>query len=240
MNDFLLVGNGVHTERYRDALLFADSEYKIHVANNLCEDKLTCTNLIICEPFFLEKHNTRILPEPIKTIILEKLPFRTPLAFFHWLSINREERVRVIHTRLYEKPVFDALHFPKDCTILWPNLYESNMDPFAHTLPNVIDWVCNQLGCTPNQISIESVVFNTDRLNVELSVFTKRIRITLFPGKPGDRAIVNGVPLKWPNYIDLYHNALFSSPKKRTETLPYTIEEIEIIRKIEENTRYEN
>ena len=230
---FGLVGNGIHSKRYLETFLFSDLPYNWEICKTEETMLNKVNNLIICEPFYLE-NNTIVVPPQVERIFIEKLPFHSEDKFESFVKQSKSEII-VVHTRLYEQKS-ERIHklSSNENTLIWPNSYHTNMNPFWNTIPNIFDWLCVQFSCQVEDIEISLINKKDDIITVVIHISKLKITIKIIPSNRNDCVVFNNTIVKWPSYIDLYQRAIKTHLNSRDNSsiIKHSIAEIALINKI--------
>ena len=197
--DFDIMGQGIHTNRYREALSFYPGEHSLCVNDHRYYLHDT---IIVAEPYYLSKWT--VLHELLDSgfsgrLVIEKMPFLTLAEFEHFLHMPKKFKVYFALLRLYEKKYDWA--FTSKCNIEWPNLYSEGMDLVKHTLPNVFLFLIRQFGI---QVINECV---WERVGEGIRVSLKKnsaLKVFIYNTSLRNAKVrINGCEINWPNYINL-------------------------------------
>jgi len=175
-------------------LAFADGVASLHINQPLSGDE---SDLVITEPFYLSGERLKELKVSgfHGTVILEKLAAHTPEEMRHIREAFLYCRLYVAHTRLFSQPLSLPRNGPVH--IVWPNLYDTGMDPIWNTLPNIIDAIFLSTG--GRMPELKAVERTATGLALHFQIDSLELVVLLVPGKSDDLVTVNGAYAAWPN-----------------------------------------
>ncbi len=226
-----VLGKGLHSIRYTDALLFSSYSIKADNIEISDLDKHTSDILIIPEPNMMESIPKCLLPflANYDLVLCEKLPFYDSCKIGEYTDILKAVNINYIHSRLYD----DLINIPQkpEVNINWPNLYSFNMSPIWHTLPNVIDWLFKQTGSYPIADVTKIIKKNEDYIFTTI-LNDIMYNVIIYPGDIDDLVTVDSQSIQWPNYIDTYQRAFNQVINGKIYEANYTYNEIKLINQL--------
>lgn len=190
MKKFLIVGNDIHANRYKDVLLFRDD---IEVRFNLLKNDVNEFDCIIfAEPYQFDYKWFKFFQNYKKILLLEKCQFELNLIKKLKCSIY------FIHLRDYDNSKINVLHNNK---IVWPNLKKGKMSKIYHTLPNIFDFIYNLYEGKAKMIIKECISIN-DKILLTILINDDSFEVEIQDVKVmGPLPTINGEDIQWPNYF---------------------------------------
>lgn len=226
-----IMGSGIHTQRYSDALLFYPRVKNLALINPAMQIPKNTDILIISEPYMITEHVIYKIMQcsNIKQILCEKLPSKKIDETQRIIKQLNEKGLLFIHTRLFESGA--VLPQRNNIDVVWPNNYNSGMDPIWHTLPNILDWIYARVGKIPSLVNTE-LIFNNNDYILTTELQGRKFSFFIMSGNQDDYVYINNEKSPWPNYIDTYHRVFdyfFDNQTLKFENYNYTLSIIGLI-----------
>lgn len=210
MKKILLLDWDIHAERYYNFFLF-QKNVNIEVLPQNNSSNLKSVPVVFS--LDINQYDMIIFPRPLDFSkwaldFIVKNEYKGLLIIEKMLAKKTQEAKEVInklllgnvkfiffHSRRYD-PTESGLLVSESNTVLWPNQYETNMDPIYNVLPNFYDLVYNSFHST---LQINNACICNNRL---LLRFNSIIDLYIYDDKKsGNKVKINNKIIEWPNYF---------------------------------------
>lgn len=196
MKKVLIIGNDVHSERYRTALFFNDNyDVSLDYSNNNINDY---DYIIFSEPLKFNRNIYTLLENYKGILLIEKL--QTNINLIEKLKC----KIYFIHLRLFDIKNKNILS--KNNHIMWPNLINDKMSKIYNTLPNIFDYIQNEFSLG-NKYKILNINNSKDCLLLKIDIDKVNFVIEIYDTKELDeKPKFNNNEINWPNYFNCINN----------------------------------
>lgn len=198
MKKILIIGNDLHSERYKSVLFFSDNYI---VSLDYSNKNINRYDYIIfSEPLNFNINVFKLLENYKGILLIEKL--QTNINLIEKLKC----KIYFIHLRLFDNKNKKLLK--NNNYIIWPNLVNDKMSKIYNTLPNIFDYVKNEFSLG-NNYEIVNMSINTNTLLLEVDIDKVNFIIEIYDTENVDeKPKFNNDEINWPNYFNCI-NSLF-------------------------------
>lgn len=196
MKKVLIIGNDVHSERYKSVLFFNDNYI---VSLNYSKKNINEYDYIIfSEPLNFNINIFNLLENYKGILLIEKL--QTNINLIEKLKC----KIYFIHLRLFDNKNKNLLK--KNNYIIWPNLINDKVSKIYNTLPNIFDYIQNEFSLG-NNYKILNMNNKEDNLLLEIDIDKVNFIIEIYDTKNIDeKPKFNNNKINWPNYFNCINN----------------------------------